>query len=67
MAQEKQCPYCGGNLIEKESDLAANRLSLYEGDDVALITNLVCDKCGRDFEVIDPTSEDRQSLEYWKS
>lgn len=61
------CPLCGGRLIQYGEAAASDWEGDYEGDDEALVSYLVCRRCGRDFEITDPTKEAREGeyREFW--
>lgn len=63
-----KCPFCGGQLSHDGEEAVGSWREGYEGDDEALIHYMRCRKCGRDFEVFDPTKEERETdyKEYWK-
>jgi len=57
----KGCLFCGAELnVMGNSDCSP------ENPDGTLVTYLHCPKCGRDYEITDPSEEDRKNLEYWR-
>lgn len=66
MSKTMVCPLCGGELINKGEDVAQDIDAKYKNDTEAMVTYLHCQQCGRDFNVFDPTEEERQSIDYWK-
>lgn len=67
MEKEMICPICGGKLANAGREPAANVKMEYQGDSQAIVRYYECSKCGRDFEIYDPTKEKRESdyKEYW--
>ena len=69
MGQEKvKCIFCGGDLCwdsdEKENDMFVE----YGDDDEAILSYYHCMKCGRSYEIADPTKEEKETeyKDYWK-
>lgn len=61
------CPLCGGELIWNIDEMACDVCSDgYENDDDAIASFYTCNVCGREYEIIDPTKEVRDNLEYWQ-
>lgn len=67
MNNEMKCPLCGGNLQTAGSEQAANVRMEYQGDQSAKVRYYTCGKCGREYEIFDPTKDNRegQYREYW--
>lgn len=51
------CPYCGGNLLNQGEDFASNVKLDYQDSPNAKVHYLVCNKCGKDYEVYDPKED----------
>lgn len=61
-----KCPLCGGELIWGNDEMASDVIGGdYENDDDALISFYTCSVCGRMFDIIDPTEEEKSKLSYW--
>ena len=65
----KPCPFCGGELGWNSSNMAADISDDYGDDEVAVVSYYTCRRCGRSFEVFDPTEDERNGeySEYWNS
>lgn len=63
------CPFCGGLMYWSNTEMAYDASDDYEGDDLATINYFVCSRCGRDYEIVDPTQIDRETIysEYWNN
>lgn len=62
-----KCLFCGG-VLSWESDANANELSCeYAEDDTAAVSYYTCQKCGRSYEIIEPTEDERNKYykDYW--
>lgn len=64
----QKCPFCGGDICHSGDFMANEIFDDYADDDDAIVSNYVCMRCGRDFEVMEPTLEQRNNeyAEYWK-
>ena len=64
---EFKCFYCGENLKWNSTVMASDIYGEYFEDTVAKINYFTCPKCGRDYEIFDPTEEDRDTYysTYW--
>lgn len=51
------CPYCGGNLSNQGEDFASNVKLEYQNSPNAKVHYLMCDQCGKDYEVYDPKED----------
>ena len=61
------CPFCGGALVWGY-DCQANEISdLYSEYDAAVASYYDCQTCGRSYEIIEPTKEERETTfqKYW--
>ena len=66
LVERMLCPLCGGELKWQSSVMGQDCYpGAYEEDDSATVSYYVCDRCGREFEVCDPTEEEREELKYW--
>ena len=65
---EQRCIFCGGELSFDGQEMANHKALDYEDDEVAMVHYIRCKKCGRDYEVIDPNKEERETdyKEYWE-
>lgn len=63
-----KCFYCGETLIWDSSANGSDISDDYEENDPAVVNYYHCPHCGRDYEVIDPVKEERESSykEYWE-
>lgn len=63
------CPFCGGPMCWSNTDMAADMLDEYEGDELATINYFVCSKCGRDFEIVDSPQQERDTTysDFWNN
>ena len=61
------CYFCGNVLIQDDSQMCADRLDDYKGDELAMAHYSHCPKCGRSYEIVDPPKDerDRDYKEYW--
>lgn len=69
MKDNLKCPLCGGDLCW-DSDAQANDIFIeYVDDDEAILSYYHCMKCGRSYEIVDPTREEKETSykDYWKS
>ena len=64
---EQRCIFCGGKLSFDGQEMASHRALDYDGDEVAMVHYVRCKVCGRDYEVVDPTAEERATdyKDYW--
>lgn len=64
-----KCPLCGGELAWHSDQNAADVSDEYEGDESAIVSYYTCSRCGRDFEIFDPTKEERENeyRGYWNN
>lgn len=62
-----RCHFCGNELILDDSKMCADVNVDYEGDEEAMVHFSHCPKCGRSYEIFDPTKKerDRDYKEYW--
>ena len=62
-----KCPFCDGDLHWSSDANASDTYSEYEGDDEAVLSFYKCAKCGRDYEICEPTKEEREGefKDYW--
>ena len=62
-----RCHFCGNELILDDSQMCADVNVDYEGDEEAMVHFSHCPKCGRSYEIFDPTKEEREKYydEYW--
>ena len=62
-----KCPFCGGVVSHDSDALGREMYDAYEEGDDALVGFYRCTRCGRDFEVSDPSQEEREGdyAEYW--
>ena len=65
---EQRCIFCGGELSFDGEEPVGSWRSGYANDDKAMLHYVRCKKCGRDYEVFDPTKEEREEdyKEYWE-
>lgn len=65
-----ECLFCSTELIW-DSDFDAKEVDEdeYEGDDSAIVSFYTCPKCGRKYQISDPTKEERENeyKEYWNN
>lgn len=61
-----KCLICGGELCWS-SDFTRNDV-FGDGDEEGIVSYYTCTVCGREYEVSDPTSEEKegQYSDYWK-
>lgn len=61
------CMYCGSRLTWNSSCMAADMSDDYEDDDTASVNFFHCPTCGRDYEVAEPSEEEREGeyADYW--
>lgn len=62
------CIFCGGELSWSSTEMAADVYpGEYEDDGSATVNELQCRRCGRMYEVLDPTEEERETdfRDYW--
>lgn len=61
------CPFCGEALLWSGCDMASDRIMEYSDDDTAVIYYYRCSHCGRDYEIVDPCEEERNTeySAYW--
>lgn len=64
-----KCIFCGGDLSFDGQEMASHKSFNYDGDDEAMVHYFSCRKCGRDYEVLDPTKEVKKEgyAEYWNN
>ena len=55
-----RCHFCGNELILDDSQMCADVNVDYEGDEEAMVHFSHCSKCGRSYEIFDPTKEERE-------
>ena len=62
-----RCHFCGNELILDDSQMCSDLNVDYEGDEEAMVHFSHCPKCGRSYEIFDPTKEEREKYydEYW--
>ena len=62
-----RCHFCGNELILDDSQMCSDVNVDYEGDEEAMVHFSHCPKCGRSYEIFDPTKEEREKYydEYW--
>lgn len=62
------CIFCGGRLIWNSSANAADTCADYDESDTAAVNYYRCDHCGRDYEIVEPPEEERETVyaDYWK-
>ena len=62
-----RCHLCGNELILDDSQMCSDLNVDYEGDEEAMVHFSHCPKCGRSYEIFDPTKEEREKYydEYW--
>ena len=62
-----KCMFCGSVLIQDDSQMCADVNVDYEDDEEAMVHFSHCPKCGRSYEIFDPTKEEREKYydEYW--
>ncbi len=66
---EQRCIFCGGKLSFDGQELVGTWRKGYGGDKTAMLHYIRCKECGRDYEVFDPTKEERENdyKEYWSN
>lgn len=67
---DKKCCFTFGTPLIWDSDANANEVSSeYDDDDFATIQYYHCPKCGRSYEVVEPTHEEKEKdyKEYWEN
>lgn len=64
-----KCPLCGVDLIWQSTAMASDVSDAYEGDDTAMVNWYICNGCGRDYEIFDPSETERNTRfkEYWNN
>ncbi len=64
---EQRCIFCGGELSFDGQERVGTWRNGYGGDKVAMLNYVRCKKCGRDYEIFDPTAEERATdyKDYW--
>ena len=64
-----KCIICGGELSFDGEEMASELFTKYAEDDEAVLHYLKCKKCGRNYELLDPMKEEKESdfSEYWKN
>ena len=62
------CPFCGGHHYWSTTEMANERIDEYDEDDTAMVNYYVCERCGRDFEIVDPPRKERLTTykDYWR-
>lgn len=62
-----RCHFCGNELILDDSQMCSDLNVDYEGDEEAMVHFSHYPKCGRSYEIFDPTKEEREKYydEYW--
>ena len=62
-----KCLICGGDLCWDSNTTTADLYDDYEGDNIAVVNHLHCTNCGRDYEIVDPIEEERETTykDYW--
>ena len=62
-----RCHFCGNELILDNSQMCSDVNVDYEGDEEAMVHFSHQPKCGRSYEIFDPTKEEREKYydEYW--
>ena len=62
-----KCIFCRGKLIWGSSAMCKDYYDGYSDSDEAVINYYKCSCCGRDYEVVDPSEEEKQQRysEYW--
>ena len=65
--EKRKCPMCGGNLTNQGEEKLCDVHLKYRYDAKAIIRYFKCEKCGRDYEVLDPAAEERNGnyRDYW--
>lgn len=63
-----RCVFCGGLLSFEGSEMVGTWRTGYENDEVAQVNYVRCRCCGRDYEIFDPTKEERETdyKDYWE-
>ena len=61
------CPLCGGRLIWGSAGMAYEGSDCFDEEDDAQVNWFLCERCGRDYEVVDPPREEREEKysDYW--
>lgn len=65
--EKPKCFFCDSELIWNSDCNASDLYGDYDDNDTATIEFFTCPKCGRSYEVCDPTEEERRRdyNEYW--
>ena len=63
------CIFCGGDLSWDSEENASDISPHYDGDDEAIVHFIHCRKCGRYYEIYDPTKDEREGdyKDYWNT
>lgn len=66
--REARCVFCGGQMSFDGTETVERLWPGYELDESAQVTFAHCIRCGRDYEIVDPTKEEREGTykEYWE-
>ena len=67
--KDYKCFFCGGSLSFDGQDQASELFpQTFDGDEDAMVHNLHCLNCGREYEITDPTLEERNDRykNYWQ-
>lgn len=65
---DMNCYFCGGDLIW-DSDSNANEIGTnYDDTDPATVSFYTCSKCGRSYEIYEPSMEEKRVdyNDFWK-
>ena len=64
-----KCLFCGEELIWSQDFNCSEISEEYEEDDTAVASYYLCPKCGRDYQIMEPTKEDKENeyKEYWNN
>lgn len=64
-----KCIFCGGQLSFDGDEMASHVHLAYDGDKEAVIYYVRCKQCGRDYEIVDPTKDERGTdyKDYWQN
>lgn len=61
------CPICHGLLHLSQTEEASEHYDMYDDDSDALVYYFKCNKCGREYEILDPPKDEREGTyhDYW--
>lgn len=64
-----KCLFCGGDLCWESDSNANDTYAEFSESDSAIVSYFHCTKCGRTYEICEPTEDERNSTynEYWNN